>query len=178
MRLNPIPSTPFNTDSPTQRTFAMPVNAADRDNESPTHHHNMGQLVLALRGGVTCSVPQGLWMVPPQCGVWIPGGMPHAIENMGRQAPAVLLDLFAPMGPEKVYRDPKDPAGRAAFEVIREAAPAAPPGAHYTVASPGETLPVFGGKVKVRPLLEPAKTANPDLYVGLLEGEPGGCGGS
>ena len=31
--------------------------------------------------------------------------------------------------PRRVYRDPKDPAGRAAFEVIRDAAPAAPAGA-------------------------------------------------
>jgi len=93
MRLNPIPSTPFNPDSITQRTFAMPVNAADRDNESPTHHHNMGQLVLALRGGVTCSVPQGLWMVPPQCGVWIPGGMPHSNRVT---ANASVCFLFVP----------------------------------------------------------------------------------
>jgi mannose-6-phosphate isomerase-like protein (cupin superfamily) len=85
----------------------------------------------------------------------------------------VLLDLFVPMGPEKVYRDPKDPAGRAAFEVIREAAPKAPPGAHFTVASPSETLPVFGGKGKIRPLLEPDKTGDQNVYVGLLEAEPG-----
>ena len=76
MRLN-LPA-PFDLDSPTQCTFAMPVDPADRDDESPTHRHPMGQLVLALRGGVTCSVPQGLWMVPPQCAVWIPGGMSHS----------------------------------------------------------------------------------------------------
>ncbi|WMD20351.1 helix-turn-helix transcriptional regulator [Achromobacter seleniivolatilans] len=68
----------FDPDSTTQWTFAMPVHAADQDSESPTHRHHMGQLVLALRGGVTCSVPQGLWMVPPHCGVWIPGGVPHS----------------------------------------------------------------------------------------------------
>ena len=45
--------------------------------------------------------------------------MPHAIENMGRSAAAVMLQVFAPMGPERVYRDPKDEAGRAAFQVIR-----------------------------------------------------------
>ncbi len=78
MRLNEIPHPPYHPDSATQQVFAMPVDAADQDNESPTHRHSMGQLVLALRGGVTCSVPQGLWMVPPQCGVWIPGGMPHS----------------------------------------------------------------------------------------------------
>ncbi|MGE8566851.1 MAG: AraC family transcriptional regulator [Achromobacter sp.] len=76
--MHPFPPTPFDPDSSSQPAFAMPVDAAERDNESPRHRHHMGQLVLALRGGVTCSVPQGLWMVPPQCGVWIPGGVPHS----------------------------------------------------------------------------------------------------
>ena len=39
-----------------------------------------------------------------------PPSIPHAIENMGRSAPAVMLEIFAPLGPEKVYRDPKDEA--------------------------------------------------------------------
>lgn len=78
MRTPDTPPAPFDPDSATQWAFAMPVHAAEQDNESPTHRHQMGQLVLALRGGVTCSVPQGLWMVPPQCAVWIPGGVPHS----------------------------------------------------------------------------------------------------
>ncbi len=27
---------------------------------------------------MTCEVANALWIVPPQCGVWIPGGMPHS----------------------------------------------------------------------------------------------------
>src|SRR5436190_10985812 len=46
--------------------------------EVPDHRHRKGQLVFALGGGVTCRVPSGLWMVPPHCGVWIPGGMEHS----------------------------------------------------------------------------------------------------
>lgn len=78
MRTPDTPPAPFDPDSDVQWTFAMRVHAAERDNESPTHRHHMGQLVLSLRGGVTCSVPQGLWMVPPQRAVWIPGGVPHS----------------------------------------------------------------------------------------------------
>ncbi|KAB2707521.1 helix-turn-helix transcriptional regulator [Brucella intermedia] len=33
---------------------------------------------MALRGGVTCRVPSGMWMVPPHCGIWVPGGMLHS----------------------------------------------------------------------------------------------------
>ena len=100
--------------------------------------------------------------------------MPHAIENMGRTSSAVMLQVFAPMGPERVYRDPKDEEGRAAFEVIRDAGKAtAPAGAKLTVGAPGETLTVFGGKGKIKPLLEPAKTGSRALYVGLLEADPG-----
>lgn len=33
---------------------------------------------MASRGGVTCRVPTGMWMVPPHCGVWVPGGMLHS----------------------------------------------------------------------------------------------------
>ncbi len=78
MRTPDTPPAPFDPDCATQWTFAMRVHAAEQDNESPTHRHHMGQLVLSLRGGVTCSVPQGLWMVPPQRAVWIPGGVPHS----------------------------------------------------------------------------------------------------
>ena len=46
--------------------------------EVPEHRHRKGQLVFTLGGSVTCRVPSGLWMVPPHCGVWIPGGMPHS----------------------------------------------------------------------------------------------------
>jgi mannose-6-phosphate isomerase-like protein (cupin superfamily) len=55
---------------------------------------------------------------------FIPGGYPHVIENMSRQSTAVFLQAFSPPGPERVYRDPTDPHGRAEFEVIRDPASA------------------------------------------------------
>ncbi|WP_088142449.1 AraC family transcriptional regulator [Achromobacter xylosoxidans] len=83
----------FNPDIDSQWTYAMRVHADENDQESPPHRHAMGQLVLSLQGGVTCSVPQGLWMVPPQCGVWIPGGVPHSnrVTQNGR-----VCFLFVP----------------------------------------------------------------------------------
>ncbi|MES2027254.1 MAG: helix-turn-helix transcriptional regulator [Pseudomonadota bacterium] len=58
--------------------MALNVDVAANESEMPVHQHRKGQLVLALRGGVTCEVSDALWMVPPQCGVWIPGGMLHS----------------------------------------------------------------------------------------------------
>ncbi|EDW2843599.1 AraC family transcriptional regulator [Salmonella enterica] len=46
----------------------------------PFHVHRHGQLVMSLSGAVTCEVVNQLWMVPPQCCVWIPGDMPHSIR--------------------------------------------------------------------------------------------------
>ncbi|WGS52850.1 helix-turn-helix transcriptional regulator [Paraburkholderia sp. D15] len=63
--------------------------------EIPVHTHRKGQLVLALHGAVTCQVAGALWIVPPQCGVWIPGDMPHS----NRATPnAQLCYLFAESG--------------------------------------------------------------------------------
>ncbi len=83
----------FDPDMPTQWTYAMRVNAASNRLESPTHRHRMGQLVLSLQGAVTSVVPQGLWMVPPRYGVWIPGGTPHSnrVTDNGR-----VCFLFVP----------------------------------------------------------------------------------
>lgn len=57
---------------------ALRVELARHDAEQPVHRHRRGQLVLALRGGVTCDVPGAMWMVPPQHAVWIPGGVAHS----------------------------------------------------------------------------------------------------
>lgn len=68
----------YDADGDTLPAVALRVEVAQRDAEQPIHQHRKGQLVLALRGGVTCSVSQAMWMVPPHHAVWIPGGMPHS----------------------------------------------------------------------------------------------------
>lgn len=68
----------FNPDLATTPAIALRVDVAETMSEVPVHRHRKGQLVLALRGGVTCQAPNALWMVPPNCAVWIPGGVPHS----------------------------------------------------------------------------------------------------
>jgi AraC-like DNA-binding protein len=74
---------------------ALRVDVKEREREIPIHQHETGQLVIALRGAVSCDVPGALWMVPPQAGVWIPGGTPHSNHST---ANAVIFYLFIAPG--------------------------------------------------------------------------------
>ncbi len=58
--------------------------------------HRKGQLVFALGGGVMCRVPDGLWMVPPHCGVWLPGGTRHT--NIATANARILFVFIEPGG--------------------------------------------------------------------------------
>jgi AraC-like DNA-binding protein len=57
--------------------MALRAEADQNDSENRVHQHRKGQLMLALRGGVTCEVPKAMWIVPPHHAVWIPSGMQH-----------------------------------------------------------------------------------------------------
>ena len=59
--------------------------------ESQQHAHRKAQLILTARGLVTCDVAKGLWMVPPQCALWIPGGMEHSARAVGEVELYVLF---------------------------------------------------------------------------------------
>ncbi len=47
------------------------------------HSHRKAQLLLTMRGIVTCEADQGVWMVPPRCALWIPGNLPHSMTVAG-----------------------------------------------------------------------------------------------
>jgi AraC-like DNA-binding protein len=73
-----LPGFDGNPDETDRRAVARRLQVKDYDAEIPVHQHRKGQLILALHGAVTCQVAGALWIVPPQCGVWIPGDMPHS----------------------------------------------------------------------------------------------------
>jgi len=66
---------PSRSDRP---AVALHVDFSYHEAEVPQHQHRQGQLILALHGAVACSAANRLWTVPPNCGVWIPGGVPHS----------------------------------------------------------------------------------------------------
>ncbi len=74
----------FDPDLTDRPAVARQLDFADHEAEVPRHAHRKGQLILALHGAVTCTAGNEIWIVPPNCGVWIPGGVPHsarATEN-------------------------------------------------------------------------------------------------
>ena len=63
--------------------FAVGMELVTDGHELPKHKHRKAQLILGLRGMVTAEVENGLWMVPPRCAVWIPGGLEHSVRKVG-----------------------------------------------------------------------------------------------
>ena len=58
---------------------------------SPRHRHKKAQLLFTVRGVINCEVEDAVWIVPPQCAVWIPGGLPHRVFGSGE---VECLSLF------------------------------------------------------------------------------------
>jgi AraC-like DNA-binding protein len=56
----------------------------DRDEHVPEHQHSRSQLLHPITGVVTVSTPAGRWMVPPDHALWIPAGVRHAVDTIGR----------------------------------------------------------------------------------------------
>lgn len=51
--------------------------------ELPFHSHDKAQLIFADTGLIILETGNGLWVVPPQGAVWIPGGMVHRSKSCG-----------------------------------------------------------------------------------------------
>lgn len=46
--------------------------------ETKPHRHDKAQLLYVISGVLTIQAAGGLWTIPPQCALWLPGGTPHA----------------------------------------------------------------------------------------------------
>jgi AraC-like DNA-binding protein len=83
LRINYTPIDPDSLDRP---VVSICIETRENDDELPLHAHKNGQLVVASRGSVMCRAPGGLWIVPPQGAVWIPGGVLHSncVSDFGK----------------------------------------------------------------------------------------------
>ncbi|MFN4011342.1 MAG: AraC family transcriptional regulator [Pannonibacter sp.] len=92
----------FDPDLTDRPAVARQLDFADHEAEVPMHAHRKGQLILALHGAVTCTADNEIWIVPPNCAVWIPGGVPHSARAT---ANARLNYLFVEPGAAKLPED-------------------------------------------------------------------------
>lgn len=44
------------------------------------HSHPRAQLVYGISGVMAVTTDDGVWVVPPERAVWVPGGMPHRVD--------------------------------------------------------------------------------------------------
>ncbi len=68
----------FNADAFSQAAIALHVSSSGEYAGQSPHTHRKGQLILSLRGAVSCEVEDALWLVPPGHAVWVPGEIPHS----------------------------------------------------------------------------------------------------
>lgn len=104
----------FDPDLTLLPAVAHKLDFAEHEAEVPLHVHRKGQLILALHGAVTCTAGNEIWIVPPNCGVWIPGGMPHSARAT---ANARLNYLFVEPGSAKL---PQNSCTLSVSPMIRE----------------------------------------------------------
>jgi quercetin dioxygenase-like cupin family protein len=140
-------------------------------------HPRSAKILYVLKGRARVLGPTG---TPPMkadegTAIFLPAGYPHVIENMARQADTVFLQAFSPPGPERVYRDPKNPEARADFEVIRDPRVKAPEGAKPLVvtADQAAALSISGGKGKARILIDEKASGSNAMALSLVEFSPG-----
>lgn len=49
----------------------------------PPHRHSRAQMIYALSGVVTVTMPGERWMVPPDHALWVPAGIVHSVAASG-----------------------------------------------------------------------------------------------
>ncbi|WP_050478476.1 AraC family transcriptional regulator [Herbaspirillum rhizosphaerae] len=83
--------------------------------EVGAHRHQKGELVLALRGILTCEVAGGLWVVPPHSALWIPAELEHKVTASG-----VIECYIAFVAPAAAARLPAQCCAISASPLLRE----------------------------------------------------------
>lgn len=77
-----LPDT-FEPDKVARQVVAVGGELVSGGMEVDFHRHRKAQLLFTVRGIVRCEASKGLWIVPPQCAIWIPGNMRHSVKVVG-----------------------------------------------------------------------------------------------
>ena len=91
----------FDPDSQQEAAVAFHIRMAAHEQRIPAHHHRKGQLILALKGAITCEVENARWMVPPHHAMWLPGFVPHSNHaTANAQLCFLFIESWAVVMPE------------------------------------------------------------------------------
>lgn len=74
---------PMDVDDVPRRVVALSATSVGKDWENARHRHHKAQLIYSVRGILNCEIEDGVWIVPPQCAIWIPGDLPHSARGSG-----------------------------------------------------------------------------------------------
>jgi len=77
---------PKDVDKVPRLVVALSATSVFQDWECERHRHRKAQLLYSVRGMLNCEIEDGVWIVPPQCAVWIPGDLPHSARGSGETA--------------------------------------------------------------------------------------------
>jgi AraC-like DNA-binding protein len=66
----------------------------------PAHSHPRAQLAYAVEGMFSLHAPNGVWLVPPNRAVWIPGGVEHEMRARGQAVSNRSLYIQPDAAPE------------------------------------------------------------------------------
>jgi AraC-like DNA-binding protein/quercetin dioxygenase-like cupin family protein len=72
-----------NVDDVPRPVVALSATTVSKDWENARHQHRKAQLLYSVRGILNCEIEDGVWIVPPQCAVWIPGDLQHSARGLG-----------------------------------------------------------------------------------------------
>ncbi|MFJ9991686.1 AraC family transcriptional regulator [Pseudomonas putida] len=93
----PVAEKPRSVDYLDYRDVQRPMMVLVRDQQTgeynPPHTHRHGQLLYAVSGVMRAETPEGLWVLPPRCALWVPPGMVHDQVMLGSvQMRSVYID--------------------------------------------------------------------------------------
>jgi len=72
-----------NIDNIPRSVTALSASRVGENWEQAAHQHRKAQLLYSVRGILNVEVETGVWIVPPQCAIWVPGGVLHAARGSG-----------------------------------------------------------------------------------------------
>ncbi|VEA62338.1 HTH-type transcriptional repressor of iron proteins A [Serratia plymuthica] len=83
IRMTIITKPRFDIDQVPRAIFAVQGSTISSDWEMAPHRHRKAQLIYTVRGMIRCEAENGLWLVPPQCALWMPGNVLHNAQGAG-----------------------------------------------------------------------------------------------